>query len=177
MVDPHCAQRHRRPHGAWGQHRLALLVLAVLLVSVGAALESALPRWPGSSARAQGTLAPQGIRMEPLLAEAVVDTTHELTFQLIDAADNPVPQAGLSLQLVISPPPPRREDALPPSVTPTDLITDANGRAGATLTVGHTSGPLQLLVSGVVVAFLVVQLEDQFGNPLEGGNHRGNYSG
>ena len=87
------------------------------------------------------------------------------------------------------------------SVDPTEMLTNANGQATTTLTVGHTSGLIELIVdagaetesfvvstlpdrdsAGLVEVSgnnqegtpgkelpepLVVQLEDQYGNPIE----------
>jgi hypothetical protein len=86
--------------------------------------------------------------MQPVPAEAVVvGTTHVLTFQLTDADGNPMQEAGRSVQVVIIEYPPLHPHQVAPqlaSVDPMEMLTNANGQATTTLTVGHTSGSIQL---------------------------------
>lgn len=206
MVDQYRAPRQWGCPRTGGQHRLALVLLGLILlfVSAGAGVGLMPLRSPFFLVSVATATTPQSVQMHPDLrqTELVVNTPHPVTLQVIDAAGNPVPQAGIPLRLEIIPPEPRRADSLPPSVTPTELTTDANGQAAAVLTVGHTSGSFPLLVGGGAVAVffdltalpdrasarlvevsgniregmpgeelddpLVVQLEDQFGNPIEG---------
>jgi hypothetical protein len=142
--------------------------------------------------------------MQPVPTEAVVvGTTHVLTFQLTDADGNPMQEAGRSVQVVIIKYPPLHPHQVEPqlaSVDPTEMITNANGQATTTLTVGHTSGSIRLgVITDTLAEFvlsalpdrdsahlvevsgnnqegtpgkelpepLVVQLEDQYGNPIE----------
>ena len=86
--------------------------------------------------------------MQPVAAEAVVmGTRHALIFQLTDADGNPMQEAGRSVQVVIiEAPQPRQVDSLPASVEPIEMNTNADGQATTTLTVGHTSGLIELVV-------------------------------
>jgi hypothetical protein len=86
--------------------------------------------------------------MQPVPTEAVVvGTSHALTFQLTDADGNSVQEAGRSVQVAIIEYPrlhPRQVEPQLASVDPTEMLTNANGQATTTLTVGHTSGSIRL---------------------------------
>jgi len=163
MVNQYRAPRQWSLPRTGGQHRLALVLLTVWLVSVGTAMGIAL--LSGASARAQGPAAPQGIEMQPVPAEAVVvGTTHVLTFQLTDADGNPMQEAGRSVLVIIEPPSPHPHQVEPQlaSVDPTVMLTNARGQATTTLTVGHTSGSIQLVViTDTLAEFVLSALPDR----------------
>jgi hypothetical protein len=102
--------------------------------------------------------------MQPVPPEAVVvGTSHVLTFQLTDADGNPMQEAGRSVQVVIiEAPPPRQADSRLASVDPTVMITNANGQATTTLTVGHTSGSIRLgVITDTLAEFVLSALPDR----------------
>ncbi len=157
------------PQSLWCRRSLTwcslLVLLGLTLVPIRADDVMGIGPWSGSSlpVRAQGTTSPQAVLMIPPLTEVIVDTIHTLTFQLTDADGMPIPESGILVLVDINAPPPRREDSLPASVDPRVIITNANGQGTTNLTVGHTSGSLQLLVTvgDVETVFVLTALPDR----------------
>ncbi len=88
-------------------------------------------------------------------AEAAVNTVQPLVFQLADAAGQPLPTVGVLVRFELRRAPmPRRADSLPASLCsetpgspgcPNEIAsTDAAGQATVFLTVGHTSGEIEV---------------------------------